>query len=106
MIIMKIRKNDPVIVIAGKDRGKTGKVRRVLPKHGRIIVEGVSMIKKHMRRTAAMRQAGIVEREGTISASDVMLLCPKCNHPARMGYRILEDGKKVRQCSACHEVID
>ncbi len=106
MIAMKIHKNDPVIVIAGKDRGKTGKVRRVLPKDARVIVEGVNMIKKHMRRTAAVRQAGIVEREAPLRASDVMLLCPKCNHPARIGYRLLEDGKKVRQCSACHEVID
>lgn len=103
---MKIHKNDPVIVLAGKDKGKTGKVRLVVPKDNRLIVEGVNMIKKHMRRTGAMRQAGIVEREAPINASDVMLLCPKCNHPARIGYRTLGDGKKVRLCRACQEVID
>lgn len=103
---MNIHKNDPVIVISGKDKGKTGKVRRVLPKDNRLIVEGVNMIKKHMRRTAAMRQAGIVEREAPVSVSAVMLLCPKCNHPTRIGHRLLEDGKKVRLCRACQEVID
>jgi large subunit ribosomal protein L24 len=103
---MNIRKNDSVIVIAGKDRGRTGKVRRVLPKHNRLIVEGVNMIKKHMRPTGVVRQAGIIEREAPIHASNVMLLCPKCNHPARIGFRFLEDGKKVRTCKACQEVVD
>ncbi|MBI4334456.1 MAG: 50S ribosomal protein L24 [Chloroflexi bacterium] len=103
---MKIHKNDTVLVVAGKDRGKKGKVRQVVVKKDRLIVEGANMIKKHMKATRGMRQAGIVEREAPIQASNVMLLCPKCNHPARIGYRFLEDGKRVRFCRACQEVVE
>ncbi len=103
---MKIRKNDSVLVIAGKDRGKKGKVRFVYPKHERVIVEGVNMIKKHARAVANVRQAGIIEREGTIAVSNVMLLCGKCNKPTRVGFSILADGRKTRVCRACGEVID
>lgn len=103
---MKIHKNDTILVVAGKDRGKKGKVREVVVKKNRLIVEGVNMIKKHMKPTGRVRQAGIVEREAPIQSSNVMLLCPKCNHPARIGFRFLEDGKKVRFCRACQEVIE
>lgn len=103
---MKIRRNDNVLVIKGKDRGKKGKVLRALPDDSRIIVEKVSMIKRHARARGPVRQAGIIERESPISVSNVMLMCGKCGHPARVGYRILEDGKKVRVCRACKEVID
>jgi len=103
---MKIRKNDTVLVIAGKDRGKTGKVRFAYPKEGRLLVEGVNFIKRHTRARAQVRQAGIIEREAPIAVSNVMLLCSQCNHPARVGFRFLEDGRKVRVCRACGEVID
>jgi len=103
---MKIRKNDTVLVIAGKDKGKKGKVRFAYPKDERLLVEGVNFIKKHARATGRVRQAGIIEREVPINVSDVMLLCAKCNHPARVGFRFLEDGRKVRFCRSCHEVID
>jgi len=103
---MKIRKDDTVLVIAGKDRGKKGKVRFAYPKDERVIVEGINMIKKHMRAVREVRQAGIVEREAPIHVSNVMLLCSKCNHPTRVSFRFLEGGKKVRVCSVCHEVID
>jgi len=103
---MKIRKNDTVLVIAGKDKGKKGKVRFAYPEDERLLVEGVNFIKKHARATGRVRQAGIIEREVPISVSDVMLLCAKCNHPARVGFRFLEDGRKVRVCRSCHEVID
>jgi len=103
---MKIRKNDTVLVIAGKDKGKKGKVRFAYPEDERLLVEGVNFIKKHARATGRVRQAGIIEREVPINVSDVMLLCAKCNHPARVGFRFLEDGKKVRFCRSCHEVID
>jgi len=103
---MKIRKNDTVLVIAGKDRGKTGKVRFAYPKKERVLVEGVNFIKKHMRAIGQVRQAGIIEREAPIQVSNVMLLCNKCNHPTRVGFRFLEDGKKVRVCRSCREVID
>ena len=103
---MKIRKNDNVLVIAGKDRGKTGKVRFAYPKKERVLVEGVNFIKRHMRATGQARQAGVIEREAPIPVSNVMLLCNKCNHPTRAGFRFLEDGKKVRVCRSCGEVID
>ena len=103
---MKIRKNDTVQVIAGKDRGKKGKVRFAYPKKEELMVEGVNMIKKHVRATGQVRQAGIIEREAPIHISNVMLLCGKCNYPTRVGFRFLEDGRKVRFCHSCHEVID
>ncbi len=103
---MKIRKNDTVLVIAGKDQGKTGKVRFAYPKKERLLVEGINFIKRHTRATGRVRQAGIIEREALIHVSNVMLLCDKCNHPARIGFRFLEDGKKVRFCRSCGEVID
>lgn len=103
---MKIRKNDNVLIIAGKDKGKKGKVRFAYPKDERLIVEGVNYIKKHTKATGNVKQAGIVEREAPIHVSDVMLLCNKCNKPTRVGARFLEDGKKVRLCRSCHEVVD
>jgi len=103
---MNIRKNDTVLVIAGKDKGKKGKVRFAYPKTKRIMVEGINFIKKHSRARGRVRQAGIIEREATISVSDVMLLCNKCNHPARVGFRFLADGRRVRFCRSCGEVID
>jgi large subunit ribosomal protein L24 len=103
---MKIRKDDTVLVIAGRDRGKKGKVRFAYPKNERVLVEGINFIKRHTRAVRQIRQAGIIEREATVHVSDVMLFCNKCNNPARIGYRFLEDGKKVRICRVCHEVID
>lgn len=103
---MKIRKNDNVLVIKGKDRGKAGKVRFAYPKDDRIIVEGVNFIKRHTKAIRQVRQAGIIEREAPMHTSNVMLLCGKCNKPARVGYRFLDDGKKVRFCRACNEVIE
>jgi len=103
---MKIKKNDMVLVITGKDRGKKGKVRRALPKDGRVVVEGLNMIKRHSRARRAARQAGIVELEAPLHVSDVMLLCSKCKKPARVGIRTLEDGRKVRFCRTCQEVLD
>jgi len=103
---MKIRKNDTVLVIAGKDSGKKGKVRFAYPKEQRILVEGINFIKRHTRARKQVRQAGIIEREAPIHVSDVMLLCSRCNHPARVGYHFLEDGRKVRICRSCGEVID
>jgi large subunit ribosomal protein L24 len=103
---MNIRKNDTVLVIAGKDRGKKGRVRFAYPKKERLLVEGINFVKKHSRARGAVRQAGIIEREAPIHVSNVMLLCSKCNHPARVGFRFLTDGRKVRFCRSCGEVID
>ena len=103
---MKIRRNDEVLVITGDDRGKKGKVHRYYPREDRLVVEGVNMVKRHMKPRGNIRQAGIIEREAPIHISDVMLICTKCNKPTRVGFRILEDKSKVRVCSKCHEVID
>ena len=103
---MKIRKNDTVLVIAGKDKGKKGKVRIAYPKDERLLVEGINFIKKHTRASGRVRQAGIVEQEASIHMSNVMLLCAKCDHPTRVGFRFLKGGKKVRFCCSCGEVVD
>ena len=103
---MKIRKDDTVLVIAGRDRGKKGKVRFAYPKDKKLVVEGTNFIKKHARATGQVKQAGIIEQEAPITLSNVMLLCSRCNHPTRVGFRSLEDGGKVRICRSCHEVID
>jgi large subunit ribosomal protein L24 len=103
---MKIKKDDTVLVVTGKDKGKKGKVRFAYPEKNRVMVEGVNMIKKHAKAKAQVRQAGIIEREAPINAADVMLICSKCNKPARVGYRILQDGRKARFCRACGEVVE
>jgi large subunit ribosomal protein L24 len=103
---MNIKKNDTVLVIAGKDKGKKGKVRFAYPRDSKVMVEGVNFIKKHTRPRGEARQAGIIEREELLDASNVMLLCPKCNKPARVGNKILDDGKNVRYCKVCQEVLD
>ena len=103
---MKIRKNDTVLVITGKDKNKKGKVRFVYPRDETLIVEGVNFIKKHARARGQVRQAGIIEQEAPLHLSDVMLLCSRCNKPTRVGFRTLEDGRKTRICRVCREVID
>ncbi|MFH1088027.1 MAG: 50S ribosomal protein L24 [Chloroflexota bacterium] len=103
---MRIRKNDNVLVIAGKDRGKKGKVRQALPKKNRVVVEGLNMVKRHSRAKGQARQAGIIELESPIEASNVMLMCSKCSRPVRVGYQLTEDGRKIRICRACREAID
>jgi large subunit ribosomal protein L24 len=103
---MKIRKDDNVLVIAGKDKGKKGKVRFVFPKENRILVEGINMMKTHSKAGAQVKQAGLIEREGMINISDVMLLCNRCNHPVRVGSKTLDDKRKVRICRSCGEVIE
>jgi large subunit ribosomal protein L24 len=102
----KLKKGDVVMVIAGKEKGKSGKILKLLPKKQRVIVEKINMIKRHQRPTAQMRQGGIIEKEGSIHVSNVMILCTKCSAPTRIGKRILEDGTKVRVCRKCGEVLD
>ena len=103
---MNIRKNDTVLVISGKDKGNKGKVRFANPKEEKLIIEGINFIKRHARATGQARQAGVIEMEAPIHVSRVMYLCDKCNKPARIGFRFLEDGKKVRFCKVCQEVVD
>jgi large subunit ribosomal protein L24 len=103
---MKIHKDDEVRILSGKDKGKQGKVHSVDPVKGRVIVAGVHMIKRHQKPGRVRTQAGIIEREGPIALSNVMLVCNKCSKPTRVGYRFIESGNKVRVCRQCGEVID
>ena len=101
---MKIRKNDNVLIIKGKDSGKKGKVRQVFPEEGRLIVEGANMIKRHSKTKGQARQGGIIELEAPLKAANVMIVCGKCGKPARIGSSVI-DGKKSRICRACGEAI-
>jgi large subunit ribosomal protein L24 len=100
-----VRKNDLVMVTTGKDKGKTGKVLRIAKKKDRLIVEKVNMIKRHVKPSQKSK-GGIMERESLIHVSNVMIFCEKCSKPVKVGKKILEDGKKVRFCKKCDEVID
>ena len=101
-----IKKDDKVKVIAGKDKGKIGKVLKVVKKKNRVLVENINMVKRHSRPSAKNKQGGIVEGEATIPRSNVMLMCNKCIKPVRMRTQRLEDGKKIRVCRKCNEAID
>lgn len=102
-----IRKNDNVLVLSGKDRGKRGRVLRVVPADNRVVVEGVNFIKRHTRPNPQRNiKGGIVEREAPIHASNVQMVCPECGDPTRLGRRSLEDGRKVRICRKCQGVVD
>jgi large subunit ribosomal protein L24 len=101
-----VRRGDTVGVIAGREKGKRGKVLRVLTAKGRVLVEHVNMIKKHQRPTQKLRQGGIIEREGPLALSNVLVVCSRCDKPSRTGVKILGDGRKVRSCKRCGEAID
>ena len=101
-----LKKDDKVKVIAGKDKGKIGKVLKIIRKKNRVLVENVNILKHHQRPSAQQRQGGIIEREGAINWSNVMLMCNKCITPTRIKMQRLEDGKKVRVCQKCGETID
>lgn len=102
---MKIKINDKVEVIKGKDAGKNGKIIQVFPKAGKVVVEGAHLMKKHMRPNRRGEKGQVIELSAPMFASNVALLCPKCNRKARVGYKKEADGKK-RQCKKCKEVID
>jgi large subunit ribosomal protein L24 len=101
-----IRRGDTVAVLTGKERGKRGRVLRVLRERGRVLVEHVNMIKKHQRPTQRLRQGGIIEREGFLALSNVMVVCGKCDRASRTRVERLADGRKVRVCKRCGESID
>lgn len=101
----KIRKNDTVVVLAGRDRGKSGKVLAFFPKRNRAIVERINMVKKHARRTKEDQKGGIVHKESTIEASNLALFCKGCNRATRVGFEVLKDGTKSRFCKKCKEVF-
>ena len=102
-----IRKNDNVVVTTGKDRGKRGRVVRLVPEKNRLVVEGVNIIKRHTRPNPQKNvKGGVVEREAALHASNVQIVCPECGKPTRIGKRILDDGRKVRICRKCDGVLD
>ncbi len=103
---LHVRRGDTVLVLSGKDKGRRGKVTRAIPAEGRIVVEGINVVKKHVRPGPKVMQGGIVDQEAPIYASKVMLVCPRCNEPTRVGHTRLEDGRPVRVCKHCGEVID
>ncbi len=101
---MKIKKNDQVVVLAGADKGKTGKVLQIYPKTQRVLVEGINFIKKHQRQTSQNAPSGIIEKEAAINASNVALL--QDGKPVKVGYKFLDDGRKVRFLKTSGEIID
>jgi large subunit ribosomal protein L24 len=103
---VQIRKNDSVMIIAGRERGKTGKVLRIISDKGAAIIERVNLIKRHTRPKGPQQPGGIVEKEAAIHASNLMIMCDKCNAPVRIGRKILADGKKIRICRRCGEALD
>ncbi len=105
MAKLKIKKGDRVVVLAGKDKGKKGEVLKVIPKDERVIVNGVNMIKRHQKQTAS-NEGGIISKEAPIHVSNLSLEDPKDGSPTRVGYKTLEDGRKVRFAKRSGEVID
>ena len=101
-----IKKNDKVQIISGDEKGKKGRVLSMLSKDDRIIVEGINMIKRHMKPSKKYSQGGIIEREAAVNRSNIMLVCPKCDKPTKIGNKILENDKKIRLCKKCGEVIE
>jgi large subunit ribosomal protein L24 len=105
MVKLKIRKGDKVVVLTGKDKGRSGEVLKVMPKESRVLVQGVNVIKRHTKQTMG-NPGGIIEREASVHVSNVAHLDPKDGKPTRVGYRSLEDGRKVRFAKRSGEVID
>jgi large subunit ribosomal protein L24 len=101
-----IKKNDTILVITGKEKGKKGRVLSVSPLKDQLLIEKVNIIKRHMKPTRKYAQGGIIEKEAPLHISNVMLVCPKCSKPTRIGNSLLQDGRKIRICKKCREVID
>ena len=106
MLKVKIKKNDTVMVIKGRDRGKTGKVMRVLPEAGRVVIERLNIVKRHTKSSGgAQRPGGIIEKEAPIAISNVMIFCDRCNAPVRAGWKLNPDDTKSRICRRCDEAL-
>jgi len=106
MAVHRLRKDDTVLIIAGKERGKTGKVLRVIAEKNRVVIERLNLVKRHTKPRGVQQQGGIVEKEASIAASNVQPLCGRCNKPARVGRRRLDDGRSVRVCRRCNDVLE
>jgi large subunit ribosomal protein L24 len=103
---LKIKKGDTVLVVSGRERGKSGKVTRVRPDRGQVFVERLNVVKRHQKARGPQSGGGILEKEAPIPISNVMMLCAKCNEPVRVGRKRLDDGRMVRVCRGCGEQID
>jgi len=101
-----IKKNDTVIVLSGREKGKKGRVISVMPAKEKVIIENINIIKKHMKPNRQYTQGGIISKENPLHISKVMLVCPKCSKPSRISNTVIETGKKLRMCKKCKEVID
>jgi len=109
---MHVKTGDEVLIITGKDKGKRGKIKQAIPKTNRVVIEGLNMMKRHMKQRGAGKPSGIIELEAPLQSSNVMLICPHCGRAARTGHRFLEEldhkgrQRKVRFCKACDEAVD
>ncbi|MEI6775274.1 MAG: 50S ribosomal protein L24 [Chloroflexales bacterium] len=109
---MHVKTGDMVLIIAGKDKGRKGKIKRSVPKEGRVVVEGLNIAKRHTKPRGPGKPGGIIEIEAPLNSSNVMLICPRCEHATRTGHRFLEETdergrpRKVRFCKSCDAVID
>ena len=102
----KVKRNDEVQVLAGKDRGRRGTVRAMNPEAGRAVVTGINMVKKHKKATGPGQPGGIIEMEAPIAVSNLAVVCRSCSQAVRVGFKVLDDGRKVRTCKKCGEAID
>ena len=105
-MLARVKKNDTVMIIAGKEHGKTGKVLRVLPEENRAFVERLNIVKRHSKPRGPQNPGGIIEKEAPIHLSNLMPMCDRCNAPVRVGTRVLQDGSKARFCRRCNELLD
>lgn len=103
---MKLKKGDTILVISGKDKGKTGKIERILSKTNQVLVTGVNIVKKHIKATKKNPHGGVVQLNKPISVANVILTCPRCNKPARTGFKMLDSDKKLRICKKCGESVE
>jgi len=101
-----VKKNDQVMVMAGKEKGKSGKLLRIIAKKESALIEKVNFVKRHSRPSGQNRQGGIIEKEAPLPLSNIMIICAKCTVPVKVGRKILDDGKRVRYCKKCGEHID
>lgn len=101
-----IKKNDTVLVITGREKGKKGRVISLYPSEDMLLIERTNIIKRHMKPSKKYTQGGIIEKEAPLHISNVMLICPKCGKPTRIGNTVLSDGKKARACKKCKEIIE
>ena len=102
----RIKRNDTVRILTGRDRGKQGEVRQVMVERDRVVVHGINIVKRHMRARGVNQPAEIVELEAPIHVSNVRLVCPQCNNPAGVGFRLQSNGARVRYCKLCDQDID